>query len=255
MKNKFKFSLTIGYLYGQALNTYADYGNIIALTKRAEWRHIQIKIKPLGFGARFKPQGMDMFFIGGGQDKAQSLVADDLQSRHKGLELKRAIEDEIPLLAICAGYQLLGEYYQPAEGKVLLGTNIFSCYTVAGKQRMIGNIISNGFCGPLLGFENHSGQTFLHDETQALGQVVVGYGNNLRAQSEGCRHKNALGTYLHGPLLPKNPRLTDWLLGKALGRKYQQDIQLEPLADEWEISAQQTMFDRLLVENRFNLKG
>lgn len=241
-----KLSLTIGYLYADLFNTYGDYGNIIAFKMRAHWRGIKVISKPISLGEKLPAKGIDIYFIGGGQNKAQDLVAEDLARKQKGLVLKKIINDGIPLLAICGGYQLLGEYYQPRDSEVMLGINIFPCHTVAGRQRMIGNIIIDSFCGTLAGFENHSGQTFLTDGALPFGKVLVGYGNNPEARYEGCCVNNAIGTYLHGSLLPKNPRLADWFLHKALEIKYHHVIKLTELNDAIENQAHHMMVEQLL---------
>lgn len=242
-------NLTIGYLYGDLMNIYGDTGNIIALQKRAEWRGIQVKIINYSIGKLMKKGGVDLFFFGGGQDQSQELVARDLVvsskqsfSMSKGKIIRQEIERGVPLLAICGGYQLLGEYYQPNKGPKLKGVGIFPAYTVAGEKRMIGNIVVTVSSNLLpvtylVGFENHSGKTHLKKDAQTLGEVVKGFGNNGEDQTEGCIYKNAIGCYMHGSLLPKNPQLADWLLQKALEVKYGKDIKLEPLDDGLENQA------------------
>lgn len=223
--------LTIGYLYPDLMNIYGDTGNIIALKKRAEWRGIEVKIKNISLKEKVKKGECDIFFFGGGQDQQQELVAKDLAK--KGHIIKQEIERGVPLLAICGGYQLLGEYYKPFSGPRLPGVGLFPAYTVAGDKRMIGNIVIETMFGKLVGFENHSGQTFLTKNALPLGMVLSGFGNNGENQTEGCIYKNAVGCYMHGSLLPKNPKLADWLLQKAL------KIELEPLDDSLELKAHQ----------------
>ena len=246
--------LAIGYLYPDLMNIYGDTGNIIALKKRAEWRGIGVEIKNISLGDKLEQGSVDLFFFGGGQDHAQEKVARDLVTSSKGKIIKQEIERGIPLLAICGGYQLLGEYYQPHEGPQLPGVGLFPAYTVAGDTRMIGNIViqssvvryqtsdslktnseailkSDSF---LVGFENHSGKTFLKEGAEPLGKIIKGFGNSGEDQTEGCIYKNAIGCYMHGSLLPKNPELADWLLKKALEVKYSKDIKLEPLNDTLE---------------------
>ncbi len=225
--------LIIGYLYGDLMNIYGDTGNIIALKKRAEWRGIEVKLKVKSLKSKITKGECDIFFFGGGQDQQQSLVASDLESSGKGEIIKKEMEKGIPLLAICGGYQLLGDYYQPHKGPKLQGVGLFPAYTVAGDTRMIGNIIIESQFGKLVGFENHSGRTYLKKEGQPLGKVIKGFGNNGEDNTEGCVYKNAIGCYMHGSLLPKNPELADWLLEKAL------KINLKPLDDTLEIQAQQ----------------
>lgn len=221
--------LTIGYLYPDLMNIYGDTGNIIVLQKRAEWRGIKVKIKKISLKEKVKKGECDIYFFGGGQDQAQGLVAKDLIK--KGHFIKQEVERGVPLLAICGGYQLLGEYYKPHNSPKLHGVGLFPAYTVAGSKRMIGNIVIETMFGKLVGFENHSGQTYLKKEGMSLGLVTRGFGNNGQDKSEGCVYKNAIGCYMHGSLLPKNPHLADWLLEKAL------NIKLPPLDDSLELQA------------------
>lgn len=238
--------LTIGYLYGDLMNIYGDLGNIIALKKRAEWRGIKVRIINISLGAKLThPKGVqgvqvqkaDLYFFGGGQDQQQEIVAKDLVSSNKGKIIKQEVEKGAPLLAICGGYQLLGDYYKPHKGPKLQGIGIFPAYTVAGNKRMIGNIVIDSMFGNLVGFENHSGQTFLKKGAIPLGMIIKGFGNNSEDKTEGCIYKNAIGCYMHGSLLPKNPSLADWLLKKALELKYGKEINLEPLDDSLEALA------------------
>ena len=223
--------LTIGYLYGDLMSIYGDTGNITALRKRAEWRGIEVKLKVKSLKSKIKKGECDLIFFGGGQDQQQSLVARDLESSGKGKIIKQEVERGVPLLAICGGYQLLGDYYQPHKAPKLAGVGLFPAYTIAGDKRMIGNIIINSQFGKLVGFENHSGKTYLKKEGQPLGKVIKGFGNNGQDRGEGCIYKNAIGCYMHGSLLPKNPALADWLLEKAL------NIKLKPLDDTLELEA------------------
>lgn len=254
------------------MNIYGDTGNIIALQKRAQWRGIEVEVKNISLGDKLKNSEADIFFFGGGQDLAQEKVAKDLKESGKGEIIKKEVERGVPLLSICGGYQLLGEYYLPAnrqglphEGPKLPGINIFPAYTVASFDRMIGNIVveispdvilerirqpaetspesskkrSTVADDKLVGFENHSGKTYLKSNAQPLGKVIKGFGNNGEDQTEGCIYKNAIGCYMHGSLLPKNPQLADWLLQKALEIKYKKEIKLEPLDDTLENLAHQ----------------
>ena len=228
--------IIIGYLYGDLMNIYGDTGNIIALKKRAHWRGIAVSIKNISIGSKLKKGDADIFFFGGGQDQQQELVAKDLTSG-KGKVIKQEVERGVPLLAICGGYQLLGQYYKPHKGPKLPGIGLFSAYTVASFDRMIGNIIIDSQFGKLVGFENHSGKTYLRKGAEPLGEVVTGFGNNGEDQTEGCVYKNAIGCYMHGSLLPKNPELADWLLQKALEVKYGKEIRLDSLNDSLESQA------------------
>ena len=246
------------------MNIYGDIGNIIALRKRAEWRGIKVKIVNISIGTRIPTSHVgtqvDLYFFGGGQDQAQKLVASDLESSGKGEIIKAEVERGVPLLSICGGYQLLGDYYQPPKGPKLKGISLFPAYTVASYDRMIGNIVIDSQFGKLVGFENHSGKTYLKEGAQALGKVVKGFGNNGADKSEGCLYnatrykkhrdviasdyKNAIGCYMHGSLLPKNPQLADWLLKKALEVKYGKEINLEPLDDTLENEAHEAAISK-----------
>lgn len=256
-----KQSLTIGHLYGNLMNIYGDDGNIIALTKRAQWRGIKVKVKNISVGEKLTPRGCDIYFFGGGQDQQQEIVSRDLVSSIKGKIIKKEVERGVPLLSICGGYQLLGEYYQPHNGPKLLGVGLFPAYTKASNDRMIGNIVVQLSAisyqssdksddrrltteDYLVGFENHSGKTFLKKRAQPLGEIIKGFGNNGEDKTEGCIYKNALGCYMHGSLLPKNPYLADWLLKKALEVKYGKEIDLEPLDDSLELQAHQAVIQR-----------
>ena len=227
--------LVIGYLYGDLMNIYGDTGNIIALKKRAEWRGIEVKVKLKSLKSKLKRGECDLFFFGGGQDQQQEVVAKDLQ--RKGKVIKSEIQRGVPLLSICGGYQLLGEYYKPHSKPKLPGVGLFPAYTLASHDRMIGNIIIDSMFGKLVGFENHSGKTYLKKGGLPFGMVSKGFGNNKTDKTEGCLYKNAIGCYMHGSLLPKNPKLTDWLLKKALEVKYGKQVQLKPLDDTLESQA------------------
>ena len=235
--------LTIGYLYGDLMNIYGDTGNIIALKKRAEWRGIEVVVKNFSTADKMNNGGADLMFFGGGQDLQQELVAKDLQ-KGKGKIIKQEVERGVPLLAICGGYQLLGEYYKPDQGPTLKGIDLFPAYTVASHDRMIGNIVIDSPFGKLVGFENHSGKTYLKENSKPLGKVKKGFGNNGEDKSEGCIYKNAIGCYMHGSLLPKNPQLADWLLQKALEVKYKREIKLETLDDSLENKAQESAIQK-----------
>lgn len=251
--------LTIGYLYGDLMNIYGDTGNIIALKKRTEWRGIEVEVRNISIGDVIKPGSVDLYFFGGGQDQSQIRVAEDLVKTGSNLSkseiIREDVEKGVPLLAICGGYQLLGEYYQPHEGPKLKGTGLFPAYTKASHDRMIGNIVveiknaelemmNDGY--RVVGFENHSGKTYLKEGGQPLGGVVAGFGNNGEDKTEGCVYKNAIGCYMHGSLLPKNPQLADWLLQKALETKYSKEIILKHLDDTLEIQAHNTVIEKVI---------
>ncbi len=249
MKKQQKLSITIGHLYADLMNIYGDNGNIITLRKRLEWRGIDCKVLNIGLKETLKAGLIDLYFFGGGQDQAQGFIAEDLVGEFKAEAIKSDIERGVPLLCICGGYQLLGEYYKPHKGPKLEGLGIFPVYTEASHDRMIGNIvvetsnlawnesIENVADSKLVGFENHSGKTYLKNNADSLGKVIKGFGNNGADKTEGCIYKNTIGCYLHGSVLPKNPQLADWLINKALEIKYGEKVNLEPLDDELEIKA------------------
>jgi CobQ-like glutamine amidotransferase family enzyme len=245
-------SLTLGHLYPDQLNIYGDRGNIITFTQRCAWRGITLRVVPLDHGDPLDPARYDMLFVGGGQDKEQVEVARDLRTV-KGEGLRAAVEDGMPVLAVCGGYQLLAHSYRPAEGPELEGAGIFDAWTVhKGKHvaRCIGNVALRWDDRTLVGFENHGGRTYLGPGTQPLGRVLAGHGNNSEDGFEGAVYRNAYGTYLHGSLLPKNPHFADHLLGIALQRKYGAETAarlLMPLDDAVEWTAHDAMLRRLGV--------
>lgn len=231
-------NLRIGHLYPKLLNIYGDGGNIITLKKRAEWRGVGVNIDEINSGDE-SVEEHDIYFIGGGQDLQQIEVSKELQ-RHK--EFLTAERDRgAVFLGICGGYQLLGHYYQPHDSEKLLGISLLDAYTVAGDKRFIGNVTIKtdyDFAPDLVGFENHSGLTYLQGETKPIGTVIVGNGNNGQDKTEGARYKNVFGTYMHGSFLPKNPKFTDYLLELALGEK------LEPLDDKIENNAHDLLINK-----------
>jgi lipid II isoglutaminyl synthase (glutamine-hydrolysing) len=227
--------LRIAHLYAHFLNIYGDRGNIVALSRRAQWRDIEVITTPIGIGEPIDPDYFDLYFIGGGQDKQQTVIAQDLIKRRDILH--RAVEQKSVILAICGGYQLLGHYYKPHQGDELKGLSILDAHTVAGHKRMIGNVqIKRADGSTLVGFENHSGQTFLGKGVAGLGKVVVGNGNNGEDGYEGAAVGSVYGTYMHGSLLPKNPHFADLLITQALTRRYG-NLSLKQLDDALEISA------------------
>jgi hypothetical protein len=214
--------IRIAHLYPSLMNIYADRGNIITLARRCAWRGIDMSVDEFSPGQSLDWEAYDFFYLGGGQDREQLLVCRDLSARGEGLV--SAIEGGAALLSICGGYQLLGEYYRTAAGETMEGVGLFKAHTVAGDRRCIGNVVVeadlNGQSMTLVGFENHSGKTYLDPGQQPLGRVVFGFGNNAEDGTEGIVYRNAVGTYMHGPLLPKNPQFTDWLLEKSLQHRY-----------------------------------
>lgn len=206
--------INILHLYPREMNLYGDRGNILALKRRCEWRGIEANILTYEPGDKF-PEKVDIIFGGGGQDSGQEKIEKDFQ-KISG-KLKMLIENNVPVLAVCGMYQLLGEYYQAVDGKKLHGANILNLYSVAANNRNIGNIVINSKkFGEIVGYENHSGLTYLGGIEEPLGKVVTGFGNNEKDDGEGIIYKNCIGTYLHGPLLPKNPQIADFLIQKAL---------------------------------------
>jgi lipid II isoglutaminyl synthase (glutamine-hydrolysing) len=230
-------------LYPEQMNIYADRGNILFLQRRCEWRGIGFEHAGAGPGEGFDPAAHDLLYIGGGQDRDQRMVAADMVAS-KREAIAAAVEDGAALLAVCGGYQLLGHSYQLGEEK-LPGLGIADLETVREPgERLIGNVaieVDLG-AGPrvLAGFENHGGRTYLGPEAEALGRVISGHGNNDRDGLEGVRRKNLIGTYLHGPLLPKNAWLADHLIALALERRYGEKPDLGPLPDELEAAAHES---------------
>ncbi len=225
--------ISIAHLYPRLLNLYGDMGNIITLKNRCKWRGIKVEFEEINIGDSIKEH--DLYFIGGGQDKQQEEVAQELYSNKAELTAQR--DDGAVFLGICGGYQLFGHYYQPHDKDKLKGISLMDAYTVAGKNRFIGNVtVETSFLNPntLVGFENHSGLTYLQGETVPLGTVIVGNGNNSKDGFEGGRYKNVFGTYLHGSLLPKNPHFADYLISLALERRSGRKIELTPLDDKIE---------------------
>jgi CobQ-like glutamine amidotransferase family enzyme len=225
--------LRIAYLYPDQLNIYGDRGNILTLYQRCQWRGIGVRILTLGPGDRIDPDEGDLYFMGGGQDAQQIQVCDDMH-RVKADNLKQAADNGAVFLTICGGYQLLGHYYKPHQGDELRGLSLMDAYTVAGHTRYIGNVaIQRPDGSTVVGFENHSGRTYLGKEVTPLGKVLHGNGNNGEDGWEGAACGNLYGTYLHGSLLPKNPALADELITKALARRYGR-VTLSPLGDGFE---------------------
>ena len=232
--------VVIGHLYPDYLNIYADRGNIAVFERRAAWRGIELEVEEIGPGDDVRADAYDLLYIGGGQDREQALIAPDLAA--KGESVKAAVEAGAALLAVCGGYQLLGQFYRDRSGAELPGVGLFPLHTVAGERRMIGDVLLEcelepGVRRTLAGFENHAGRTYLDDGAEPLGRVVAGFGNDGESGFEGCRVGRALGTYLHGPLLPRNPWLADWLLAQALAHRLGEAPALEDLSDELEAEA------------------
>ncbi|MDP8907816.1 MAG: glutamine amidotransferase [Chloroflexota bacterium] len=235
--------LVIGWLYGTKMNIYGDRGNVLALAQRARWRGIAPEVREIGLREPI-PDDVDIFFFGGGQDQEQVAVSKDLQGE-KGEQLKAAVEHGAALLSVCGGYQLLGREYRPHGAAALPGIGLFDAVSEAGPERFIGNVVVESQWGELVGFENHSGLTFLGEGVKPMGRVRVGRGNNGRDATEGAIYRHAVGCYLHGALLPKNPALTDWLLAAGLRHRYG-DYDLPSLDDTTETVAHRSAVSRAL---------
>ncbi len=235
--------LKICHMYNDVLNLYGDRGNIICMRKRLNWRGIDAEIVKLPVGEFSTLADCDIVFIGGGQDFEQEVLLDDLH-RGKDREIKAAIEDGVTFLTICGGYQMMGSYYETYDHVRCDFIGAVDFHTVGSRQRMIGNYkfrCSDSAGGStVVGFENHSGKTWLGSEVEPLGHVLAGFGNNGEDGTEGVRYKNLIGTYSHGPLLPKNPEFCDRLLLGALSRKYG-ITELEKLNDTAETAAHDAM--------------
>ena len=236
-------TLVIAHLYPELLNLYGDSGNILCLRKRLEWRGMGAEVREVHVGDTPSFADVDLVFIGGGSDREQRIVCDFLLEQRE--ELAAYVEDGGVLAAVCGGYQLLGDSYLLDDQKVP-GLSLVDLYTDRGSPRIIGNIAiqSDVAPQPIVGYENHGGRTHLGPGVRPLGRVLHGHGNDATSGFEGCRYKNVLGTYIHRPLLPKNPGVADWLIAHALQRRYG-NAELEPLDDAAELQANRTMLDRL----------
>jgi CobQ-like glutamine amidotransferase family enzyme len=240
--------LKLAYFYPSLMNLYGDRGNVQTLIRRCEGRGIELAVTEIGLGDVPNLSSYDLAFFGGGQDKEQFKIGADL-IRTKSDNLKAAIRDGLAMLAVCGGLQLLGEYYRPLKGPVLQGISVLDLRTEGGTWRAIGNVVvqaelSQGKVIPMVGFENHSGRTYLGPGCQPLGRVIYGFGNNGKDKFEGAHYINCYGTYLHGPLLPKNPGFADHLIALALNRKYGK-AELQPLDDTLEIETRDYVINRV----------
>lgn len=246
--------LTIGHMYPDLLNLYGDRGNIQCLRKRLEWRDMEAEIIPILSGDKVDFSKLDIVLLGGGSDREQELVSEYLQDLKS--DFKSYVEDDGVVLAVCGGYQLLGKYYK-TEKKMIRGLEILDLYTEWGADRLIRNIVLNSplFDTPVVGYENHSGRTYIGNHTP-FGKVLFGLGNTGKSGYEGVVYKNVIATYLHGPLLPKKPQVCDYLLERALKRKYSAQIILDPLKDELEYEANRYIVERYSGKNmRFRKYG
>jgi len=260
-----KYTLNIAWLYPELMSTYGDRGNITVLSKRCEWRGIKPTIMRINENtdASFI-KSADIIFMGGAQDTQQEIVQKDLSGK-KGEAIKILIESGTPGLFICGAYQFLGNYYKDAYGTEIPGLGIFDIHTISipDKPRLIGNIIVKPFqlsalnsplarlasggsqlSNYLTGFENHGGRTYLKDPDLAFGKVIKGSGNNGEDETEGIHYKSTIGTYMHGPVLPQNPEIADYLIENALVKKYGKEIKLNPLDDNFATDAKKNILKR-----------
>ena len=230
------------------MSVYGDRGNVLTLVRRAEWRGIPILVSELTVGDALDPSEADLVFFGGGQDREQAVVSPDFL-RQKGAAVVQAVENGAAVLSVCGGYQLLGRSYTTVDGQELPGAGLFDVRSVPGPRRHIGNVLIetslDGVSRTLVGFENHSGRTYLGNGVSPLGRVVVGAGNNGEDGTEGAVYRGAVGSYLHGSLLPKNPWLADRLLSRALRHRLGTDVELPPLDDAFENEAHRSVAARI----------
>lgn len=243
--------LSIAWMYPDLMGTYGDRGNIICLTKRCQWRGVNVKIKNITLETSAKElETCDLIFMGGAQDRQQKLAGPDFLHK-KGPIVKKMVENNIPGLFVCAAYQAVGHYYRPYQGEKIPGPGIFDLYTVhPGDQakRLIGNVVAEiiqNSAQTIVGFENHGGRTYLGKNIKPLARIKRGFGNNGEDGYEGAVFKNAVGSYFHGPILPKNPHIADWLIGRALEVRYGKVVELEPLDDSLEWKAHKFMLKKL----------
>jgi hypothetical protein len=245
------YRFRIAHLYPDQMNIYGDRGNILTLQQRSRWRGIEVTVDGIQPGTAVDWEEYDLAFFGGGQDSGQALIADDFVGHQAG-GLRAAIEADLVVLAICGGYQLLGHYFLTHTGEKLPGIGALDVHTVGGDRRLIGNIVvewqTSGAhrAERLVGFENHSGRTYLGAGVRPLGRVIRGFGNNGEDGTEGAVYRNVHGCYMHGSILPKNPHFADHLIESALRRRYGSDVVLPTLDDRLELTAQRVMIERVV---------
>lgn len=234
-------NIKIGHLYPDLLNLYGDRGNIQCLKKRCQWRGIEAEVQSFRISDQIDFSDLDIVLLGGGSDREQMLVCEKLKTIQD--DMKGYVEDGGSVIAVCGGYQLLGHYYDTEEGRIE-GLSLVDIYTEHGDPRLISNVIleNEQFEYPIVGFENHAGRTYIGDH-KPFGKVLTGSGNNAKDGTEGILYKNVIGTYLHGPLLPKNPHISDYLIRNAMNRKYGTS-ELMPLDDSQELEANKYIVDR-----------
>jgi lipid II isoglutaminyl synthase (glutamine-hydrolysing) len=240
-------TLTLLHLYPDLMSLYGDRGNVLALRRRCEWRGIGLSVEGMSVGDECDLGAADILFMGGGQDRVQAAVAEDLE--RVGHRIRERVAQGVVALTICGGFQLLGRRFTTADGVELPGIGVFDAETDAGDGRLVGDVVLDTAVGhepwlrsplsaTLVGFENHSGLTRLGAGATPLGRVMHGFGNTAEGRHEGAVYRNAVGTYLHGSLLPKNPWFADCLIARALYEKYGDDAPLAPLDDDLEYAAQ-----------------
>jgi CobQ-like glutamine amidotransferase family enzyme len=263
------YKIKLYHLYPDAMNLYGDLGNVITLKKRCEWRDLEFEVVDVKVGDKVDFSDADIVFMGGGQDRGQKIVAEDLVKR--GEAIRERIEEGMVALTICGGFQLFGKFFKTADGTKIPGINVFDAYTVASSERLIGNVVvdiahtSSEWSleykyqnmeiphTTLVGFENHSGLTTVEGNTKPLGYVIKGFGNKGDGGYEGGWYKNAFGTYLHGSLLPKNPWFADHLIETALMARYGSPIPLDKIDDSLEIMAHNAAIDRAKTAKTLSL--
>ncbi len=257
------FKVNMAWLYPDLMSTYGDRGNVTVLQKRCQWRGIEAEIVPITLETPISKLGnCDLIFMGGAQDRQQKLAGEDFL-KNKGPVVKQMVENYVPALFVCAAYQFVGKYYLPYQGEKIMGAGIFDLYTEHyGDQskRLIGNVVaevisdeligipstgSGRLSKTIIGFENHGGYTYLGDKMNPLAKIIKGNGNNGKDGYEGAVYKNSIGSYFHGPFLPKNPMIADWLIEKALEKKYGKKIVLDPLDDTLANDARKAIMKRL----------
>jgi len=210
--------ITILQLYPKDMNIYGDWGNVLVLKRRLEWHGYNVKLVEYNQGDTF-PENVDMVIGGGGQDSGQDSIQADLISIAS--KLQTLADNNVPMLMICGLYQLFGKFFKASDGHIIKGIGLLDIETHAGPERLIGNIVTESSqFGEIIGYENHSGLTFLGKDVQPLGRVIKGGGNNGQDETEGARYNNVIASYMHGSLLPKNPALADFLIEKAIIKKY-----------------------------------
>lgn len=247
------------HLYDKYLNIYADRGNMMVLRRRCELRDLAFDLRGLDLDQTFDPKEIDLLYVGGGQDRDQRLIAKRMSSPPVADAIRTAVENDVAVLAVCGGYQLLGREYRDTTGEAQPGVGILPLRTDAGVERLIGNVAIDAHLPKLsahpsldelvVGFENHAGRTVLDPDATPFGTVIDGCGNDGRSGTEGCVYRRAVGTYLHGPLLPRNPALADWLIAAALEHRYgSQAPQLADINNDFVGDAQRVALARAAAE-------